>query len=128
MNPSEFSAETAGQILKENAPLAMQVDAAIWDSRIPDSYSEEAGQWAAYLHAQGWIEDAKDRTALAYGSDLWRSQKQIVRDESREAIGLLSEAELVPRGVLGWFIIRWIVLPFLSRLLVNLLFDEGEGE
>ena len=108
--------------------MSMAVDLAVWDAKVPYSHIEQAGQWAAYLHAQGWIEDAKDRTALAYGSDLWRSQKQIVRDESREAIGLLSEAELVPRGVLGWFIIRWIVLPFLSRLLVNLLFDEGGGE
>jgi len=123
MNP-QFSIAASNRILQENAPLAGAVDAAIWDSRIPASYSEEAGQWASYLHLRGWIEDAKDRAAIAYGADLWRSQKQIVKEESREALGLLTEAELVPRGVIGWFLIQWIVFPFLSRLLIRLLFEE----
>lgn len=104
----------------------MKVDAAIWESKVPCSYVEEVGQWAAYLHVRGWFEDAKDRAELTFGGDLWKSEKQIIREERAEAMGLLREAELVPKGLAGWFIVRFILLPFLGRLLQSILFETED--
>ena len=124
MTHPNFSPAAANRILQENAPLAQMVDAAIWDARIPESYSEEAGQWASYLHVSGWMEEAKEQVALTFGGELWKSQKQIVKEKTREAVAKLREDEIAPRGVVGWFILQFVAFPFLGRLIQSLLFGE----
>ena len=77
---------------------------------------------AVYLHTTGFLQ------GLYNSSSLSGSPRAVVRRASRIALAYLRAAGLLPTGLFSWLLIRWVIAPFIARLLEEWLFGFGVNE
>ena len=82
-------------------------------------HRERLQRLAVYLHHAGFL--ANLSTTSFRGSP-----RRIVRNARRSAVEQLRCAGLLPTGFLSYFVFRFIVTPFLSRLIENWLWGWGD--
>jgi len=104
-------------IVKGSPILCAAVNKAMreaWGPDMPLREKARAIRCAAYLFSSGWLDKAQSGLC---GTTIKSLRKEAVRE--------LKKVGILPGGIV-WFLIRWFVIPFLSELLREWIFGEGE--
>lgn len=108
---------TADQIVASNHELSFAIMGAADDAGTPEQDMPQARRCAAYLYCSGWTDR---QLAIVYGG---KEKKHSIKARRRDAVKDLQRFGYLPTGW-EWFLLRWVVLPFLSSFISRIIFDR----